>query len=204
MQAKLVCKKRTSHGKNEAGRLRRQGTIPGNLLSSGKAESISFDESEFLRLLNAGLKRSSLIDVDVEGGDQGTRALVKEVQRHPVTGKILHIDFYKVQTGKRILVEVPIMTEGLAKGVKGGGALETYINNLKVKATPETLIDFIKVDVTNMDVGDAVKVSELDIPKDWDVQARPEAIVLKVARSRMTAEEPAPGAAAGAEAKPAS
>lgn len=130
-ELKLESEARTDRGKNEAGRMRRDGRIPGNVISGGKSQVISFSNQDFQRLIQKGLRTSSLIQLDVKGGEMSGQVIVKEIQRHPVSGDVLHVDFYRVTEGRKTLVTVPIETTGFAKGVKAGGALEQYISKLK-------------------------------------------------------------------------
>ncbi len=185
MEKKLVCHTRTEKGKNAAGRIRRAGLIPGNLIKNGVSYPLTFDEPNFNKLLNTGLRQSTIIDLDVEDGEKGNRVIIKEIQRDPVTGVILHVDFYTVTPGQKVAVSISVETEGLSKGVKAGGALEHFIRLLKVKATPETLQDVIKVDISNLDVGDAIHLKDLNLPADWDLKLEGNPIICKISRGRM-------------------
>lgn len=193
----ITATKRDQFGKNEAGRLRRQGIIPCNLLDGGKSVLLGVNEREFGRLIQAGLRQSSTIELDVAG--QKERVIIKEIQRDPVSNQILHIDFLKVVTGKRTLLTVPVELTGQSKGVKAGGALEQYIRQLKVRATPETFVDVITVDVTELDVADAVHLKDLPTPQGWELLLEGNPIVVKVARGRTATAGPE-GAVAGAPA----
>ncbi len=186
MEKKLVCQKRTDTGKNAASRLRRSGFIPGNMIAEGKAVPLSVPQRDFNRLLGQGLRSSSLIELSIEGESSPSRVFVKELQRNPINGAPLHVDFYRVTPGRKVFVTVAVEYTGLSKGVKGGGALEHFIRTLKVKATPESLQDVITVDVTELDVGESVHLSDLGLPSDWELRMTGNPIVLKVARSRMS------------------
>ena len=200
----LNVKKRTEEkGKNEVGRLRRAGSIPGNLIAKGKSSPLSFGEKDFGNLIKAGLGSSSIIKLAMMERGEAAEAIVKELQRHPVNGKFLHVDFYKVSKGEKLWVKVAIEPHGLAKGVKAGGALEQYINNINVRTVPEALQELIEVDVTNLDKGEAVHFQDLNIPKEWETRIEGNPIVLKVARARVTvdtADEETEGQKEGAEA----
>ena len=203
MEKKLVCKKRSEKGKNAAGRLRRGGYLPGNVISDGKSIPLSVPQADFAHMLNQGLRPSTLIDLEIEGEAGPSRVFVKELQRHPVSGTPLHVDFYRVTPGRKVLVTVAVEHHGNSKGVKGGGALEHFIRTLKVKAVPESLKDLIKVDITDLDVGESVHLADLGLPSDWELRMTGNPVVLKVARSRMSrgeteTETPEKAAAAGA------
>ena len=192
---KLESKTRTERGKNAAGRKRREGIIPGNLMAEAKSTPIEIDSRVFGRMLAAGLRPSSLIELSVDG-QEARRVIVRELQRNPVSGTPVHVDFLQVVPGRKVTVKISVETTGISKGVKGGGALEHFIRVLKVRATPESLQDVVKVDITNMDVGDSVHVSDLGLPPEWEVDVRGNPIVLTISRSRMAqATTGEPGAA---------
>ncbi|HMZ37923.1 MAG TPA: 50S ribosomal protein L25, partial [Leptospiraceae bacterium] len=158
------------------------------------------------KLVQSGLRTSTVIELDVD--NQPNRVIVKEVQRHPVNGEILHVDFYRLTPGRRLTVNIPVTTKGNAIGVKDGGALEQFYNSVKIRTTPEALKETIEVDVTNLGVGDGVRLSALPVSKEWDIRLEGDPMILKVSRSRMTLEtDAAPGAegapAAAAAAAPA-
>ena len=199
MERKISAKKRDGNGSNLAGRLRREGRIPANLIGGGKAEGISVDEKDFGKLLNGGLRQSIPIDLDVDGSV--FRVVAKDLQRHPVTGRVLHIDFYKVINGQKLKVAVGIELNGLSRGVKAGGALEQYISTLKVRTVPENLQEKIEVDITPLEVGAAVHLSDLNLPESWEVILRGDPIICRIARSRMTTLTDQAGEKEGAESK---
>lgn len=199
----LTGKPRTESGKNAAGRLRRDGWIPANLIGGGKAENLAISEREFQKILTGGLRQSTIFNLEIEGGSTSS-VFVKELQRNPVNGRIMHVDFYRAIEGEKVLVPVAVETAGVARGIKAGGALEHFIRVLKVKATPESLTDVIRVDITDLDVGGIIFLRDLSIPADWDVLMEGNPIVLKIARSRLaraaeTSGQPGEAAAHAAE-----
>ncbi len=208
--------KRSSTGKNENNRLRAKGFVPVNILSNGKATSGSVDESEINKVISSGIRSATLLDLQYEG-EPAASVFVKEIQRFPATNQIRHIDFYKVTPGKKILARIAIKTSGVAKGSKAGGQFEHLIHEIKVKSTPEDLIDLITIDVTNMEIGQSIKISQLDVPKGWEIITNGDPIVTSVnitkailaaERSEKTEKEgkgkaPAKAAKAPAKAAPA-
>lgn len=188
----LTGKPRTESGKNAAGRLRREGWIPANLIGKGQAENLTISEREFQKILTGGLRQSTIFNLEIEGGSSN-RVFVKELQRNPVNGRIMHVDFYRATEGEKVLVPVAVETAGVAKGIKAGGALEHFIRVLKVRATPETLTDVIRVDISDLDVGGTIFLKDLSIPADWDVLMEGNPIVLKIARSRLARAAEVPG-----------
>lgn len=166
---------RNTTGKGPARRMRVAGLVPANIIGNGQATSASVVEKEIQKLIDSGIRKATLIEVELDGKKENV--FVKEVQRFPHTGQIRHIDFFKVTPGKKILTTVAVKTSGVAKGSKAGGQFEHLIHELRVKSTPEDLVDVITVDVSGLDVGMSIKVSELPTPKSWDIIVNGDPIV---------------------------
>lgn len=169
-------------GKGPNRRLRVQGRIPINVIGSGRSLLASVDENEMNKIIDSGIRPATLMDLEL--GSDTSRVFVKEVQRFPHTGQIRHIDFYQVIPGKQIATVVSIETKGTAKGSKAGGQFEHIIKKIKIKSTPEELTDIITVDVTNLDVGDSIKVSQLPVPASWEIVVNGDPIVASVMKTR--------------------
>ena len=100
-----------------------------------------------------------VVDLTIDG--KTVNAIMKDIQFHPVTDKILHVDFYQIDEAKPIVMEVPVKLEGLAEGVKAGGKLALQVRKLKVKALYSAIPERLIVDVTNLGLGKTIKVGEL-------------------------------------------
>ncbi|MCB1172902.1 MAG: 50S ribosomal protein L25 [Leptospiraceae bacterium] len=179
----LSATNREQTGKNAAGRLRAAGSIPANLIGGGEAQKIQILTSDFERLLAGGLRQSQIIALQKDGQD--TQVIVKEIQREPVKGDVQHIDFIKVHPGKKTLLKIAIESRGVARGVKMGGALEHFIRVLKIKAIPESFKDSIVVDISHLDIDQAIRLQDLDLPESWEILLEGNPIVMKVAPGRM-------------------
>lgn len=177
---------RTTRGKNEARRLRASGHLPANLMGQGQSTPISINEKEFERLLASGLRASSKIELNLAGTKQ--EVLAKDVLRHPVSGRVLHVDFYKTAPGHKFRLKVPVELKGFARGVKAGGALEHYVRFLDVATDSQSIIENIEVDVTDLGVGDAVHVNDLTLPSSWDMKLSGNPVICRIAESRVTAK----------------
>lgn len=99
------------------------------------------------------------VDLNIDGVEK--KAIVKDIQFHPVSDKILHIDFYEINETEPIVMEVPVKLNGLAKGVKAGGKLQSQMRKLKVKALYTHIPEKLDIDVTNLDLGKTIKVGEV-------------------------------------------
>jgi len=155
----LSAEKRVDTGKSIARRLRREGRVPGVLYGGeGEPTSISMDTIELGRLLR---KNHSIINVKVDGGDQ--RAVIKDVQNHPVSGNIAHIDFMRVVAGQEITVTVPLSMVGIASGTKTGGLLSTLLHELQISVLPRYMPENIEVDINALEIGDSIRVKDLNV-----------------------------------------
>jgi large subunit ribosomal protein L25 len=194
---------RTTTGKGPARRMRVAGLVPANIIGNGQATSASVVEKEIQKLIDSGIRKATLIEVELDGKKENV--FVKEIQRFPHTGQIRHIDFFKVTPGKKILTTVAIKTTGVAKGSKAGGQFEHLIHELRVKSTPEDLVDVITVDVASLDVGMSIKVSELPTPKSWEIIVNGDPIVTSCNKTKaiLAAERAEKADAENAAKKPA-
>ena len=178
----LKAEKRTLTGKNECNRLRASGKVPGNIIGSGESTPISIDDKELTLLVNSGIRQSTLIELDTNG--ESSTVYVKELQRAPESGDVRHVDFYKVTPGKKIKTKIAITVTGVAKGSKLGGRFEHLIHEIIVKTTPEDLKEVIDIDVNDMNIGDSVKISTLDVPKSWEILINGDPIVVHVIKTK--------------------
>ncbi len=101
-----------------------------------------------------------VVDLTIDG--KTVNAIMKDIQFHPVTDKILHVDFFQIDEAKPIVMEVPVKLEGLAEGVKAGGKLALQVRKLKVKALYNAIPERLVIDVTNLGLGKTIKVGELN------------------------------------------
>lgn len=178
----LKVNKRTETGKNANNRLRSQGLVPINIIANGEAISGSVAETEMEKILKSGIRPATLIELDLEG--QKMKAYVKEIQRFPGTTRVRHVDFYKVTPGKKIIAKVGIVTQGMAKGAKAGGQFVHLIHEIKVKSAPEDLKDVITLDVSDLDIGQSIKIKDLPVPKTWEILINGNPIVTSVNKTK--------------------
>jgi len=148
---------RTDLGKKATLILRREGGVPCVLYGGEENVHFSAPTKAFKKIVYT--PDFNIINVEVDG--KSHRAVMQDLQFHPVTDKLLHIDFMALTDGRPITASLPIVFEGLAEGVKAGGKLLPKERKLKVKALPENLISELKVDVTNLVLGKSVKVGDL-------------------------------------------
>jgi large subunit ribosomal protein L25 len=165
MTSTLRATPRTTHGKNAARALRRSGRVPGVVYGhGGEGRAISIDALEAERLLASISVENTLIDLMVEGGAP-TRALIREVQWHPVSPVLLHLDFLEVHAGEKVKLHVPIRLVGLAVGVDmHGGILDQSLYDLEIECLPNQIPEVAEVDVSALDVGGVLRVRDVALP----------------------------------------
>jgi large subunit ribosomal protein L25 len=187
----LAVEIRTDTGKGLARRLRQKGRVPAVLYGHGKASvSLVVDASaleHLLRTSDAGL--NTLIDLEGASEVKGRVVLVKELQRHPVAGTLVHADFFEIDTKALIHVAVPIRLNGNPAGVKSGGILEHTMREIELACLPTAIPDSLEIDVSHLEVGDAVHVSDLRLPEGVETVLEESLVVAHVAVPKIE-EEP--------------
>ena len=162
----LKVERRTATGKGVARKLRRQGQIPAVLYGEGDSIPLMADPKSLLRALGTEAGSNVILNLTVVDGQEHTRkAMVKEVQVDPVTGMILHADLLAISMERLIEVGVPVELVGVAIGVKEkGGIVNQILRELVVRCLPGAIPDKIVIDVSPLDIGDVLHVTDLPIP----------------------------------------
>lgn len=152
--------------KQKARRLRREGKVPGVLYGPKLSPvPLELNRKDFLTRV-AGLEGSHLVRMKSDSSSLANKvALVKEMQFHPVTGDILHADFYEVDLTAKIQVSVPLHFVGKAAGVVRGGILQPVVREIEVECLPLDIPEFFNVEVSGLDIGDSVHVEDLPMPE---------------------------------------
>lgn len=180
--AKLSAEIRDSRGKGPARRMRAEGRVPGVVY--GKDEetlTLSVDAGEAEHLFQAISVENTIVHLDLDGADGPVQTLVREIQVHPLRPGLLHIDFYRIRAGEKVEVEIPVNLNGVPDGVKNsGGILQQVIHELPVRVLPSEIPPSVEVDVTALDMGDAVHVAELELADEVEVLLDPERTVASV------------------------
>lgn len=156
---------------------------------------------EIEQLIQHAASENLLVDLSVPDDPKPKRlALVQDVQHHPLSGRVLHLDLHEVVETEKVTITVPLETTGEAVGVKtGGGVLEHVLFKLRVRALPKDLPEFIQVDVSGLDIGQSVHIGDIPVPEGVEIQGDKKIVVLSVAAPAVeTAETPAAEIVAGA------
>ena len=195
---------RTAAGKGVAGRLRRAQQIPAIVYGGpGGPLAVAVKTKDMAAMRAAQGRGNVLINLTLAvGAGDGTRTvLLKEVQRDPVRGGLVHADFLEISMDRKIRVEVPLILEGTPVGKTKGGLVESHLRRVTAECLPLAIPEAIRVDISALDVGDSLHVSDLPVPEAVRVLGDAGRTVVSVTVPAAE-EEAAPAAAEVAAAEP--
>ena len=172
---------RTDTGKGVARKLRASGKLPAVIYGhSEEPLPIELEQHNISATMRQAEGEKLLINLNVDGKDSGRKALIKDIQRDPVSGKILHIDFQHISMDEKIKIEVPLKIEGVADGVKNqGGIMSWNIRKVMVQCLPADIPDKITLDVTEMKIHDSIHVKELAVG-NFEILDDPEETIVSI------------------------
>ena len=191
--------KRATTGKKATRELRREGLVPCNLYGEKKGEN-GLPEALAFAIPATQLRKAVytphvyVVNLTIDG--EAHKAVMKELQFHPTTDALLHIDFYEVSETKPITIGIPVKLEGHAQGVRDGGRLSQAVRQLSVTAPYKQIPEELKIDVTNLKLGKAIKVAELQF-EGLEIATPAQVVVCSVKATRASRS----AAAAGEEAE---
>lgn len=160
--ARLTARSRTMSGKGAARQLRRSGRLPAVVYGRrDEAESLALDTHELSRLLSRIHAATTVIDLEVDGGEPRP-VLIREIQRHPYRTQLLHVDFFEIRADVKIRVSVPVHLVETPAGVEMGGMLQFLRHELEVECLPNEIPSEFKVDVSALEIGDSLHVSDVE------------------------------------------
>lgn len=188
--ASLRAESRTESGKGAARKLRATGRVPAVIYGHAREpQSLSVDARELGRLLDHVSAASTVVELGLGAGT--TRTLIREIQRHPVSRALVHVDFQELVAGERITVRVPLVFVGTPEGVRSeGGLLEEQLRDLEISADPASIPDHIDVDVSALAMGHPLHVRDLTIPAGVTVLTDEGDTVAMVTAPRVGEPEP--------------
>jgi len=196
----VTAQSRTESGKNENRRLRVKGLIPGVLYGAKKeAQHVAVSPKDIGAILKSASGENTLFELDLGGSRR--KVILKEFQREPLRGKILHADFYEVALDKKLEIKVHVEIVGVPVGVKTqGGILDFVTRELEIECLPADIPEKITVDVTELELGKHVRVSDLTFSDKVTVLTEADVVVVHVVAPRAEEVVAPVEAAAGAEA----
>ena len=180
----ISAEKRVDLGKKEAKALRAAGKVPCVVYGGETVHHFSATEIAFNNLVYT--PNVYAVAIDIEGTT--VNALIKDIQFHPVTDRILHIDFIELVPGQSVNTEIPVVITGNAIGVRNGGKLRKTLRKLSVRATPENLPDAVTLDISTMKIGEKIYVRDVDA-KGFDILTSGNAVIVAVKTARNVVED---------------
>ena len=176
-------------------RLRREGGVPANLYGREVSNiSLSIDDLDLTRLMAAGGHRGLLklqfTGENLPSGDALRTVMVRDIQRDPLSGRVLHLDFYQVDLKAKLTTEVPVRLLGEEVATKGEGVLQHGLRMIEVECLPTDIPDYLEVDISELEIGDSVTVADLGAPEGVDILTDLGEIIVTVVVPRMEIEEP--------------
>jgi large subunit ribosomal protein L25 len=191
--------KRESVGKKSSKAVRDAGMVPCVIYGGEQPVHFAADERAFKGLVYTPNAHTVVVELD---NGKKIDAILQDIQFHPVSDKILHIDFYQLKDDREIIMEVPVKIVGKSKGVMAGGTLRLNQRRLKVKALPKNLPDFVEADITELDMGNKLYITKL--PVDNFKLMHPDNTVVcqvKISRAALKAAQEAAKAEKGGKKK---
>lgn len=193
----LSGKKRTDVGKKASKLMRKEGLVPCNMYGEKKGEN-GLPEALSFAIPAADLRKLIytphiyVVNLDIDG--ETHKAVLKELQFHPVSDALLHVDFYEINEEKPITIGIPVKLNGLAQGVRDGGRINLSIRKINVTAPYQVIPEHLDIDVTNLRLGKSIKVGELSF-EGLEIATPAEVIVCSVKTTRASKSAAAAAAA---------
>ncbi|WP_411828021.1 50S ribosomal protein L25 [Luteolibacter sp. AS25] len=184
---------RLRSGSGKLKQMRREGWLPSVVYGRGVENvNLKVDAKTFSELLSHSTSDNILINLDVEG--EGTRSVfLKTIQHDPLTGVALHADFLAVNDKTEITANIPVNLVGESKGVKAGGILEQYAHTIEITCFPKDLPEGIERDISHLDDGDSLHISDLEFPEGVTPTHGPETVVAHIGKPAALVSEEASG-----------
>ncbi|WP_027418841.1 50S ribosomal protein L25/general stress protein Ctc [Crocinitomix catalasitica] len=175
---------RANVGKKDAKAVRVGGNVPCVIYGGEKQTHFSVSHVDMEKLVYT--PNVYLINVDVDG--KTTRAIIQDIQFHPVTDKIWHVDFIELDPKKKVKMNIPVHLEGRAIGVLNGGRLQQIFRTVKVFALPDNMPDSITVDITKLRIGHSIRIKDL-ATDTLEILNAPNAVVCSIKMARGAVDE---------------
>ena len=160
----LAARRRYETGKGAARRLRVVGQVPAVLYGKDQEPvSLTLDAREALHLFHSISVENTIVNVRIDEDKEELETLVREIQMHPYRPDIVHVDFYCIERGVELEVDIPANYVGTPLGVRDGGSLEVILHEFRVKCLPSNIPETVEVDVSALDIGDSIHASEISM-----------------------------------------
>jgi large subunit ribosomal protein L25 len=192
MGTSLLAQLREINTKGHMQKIRNEGLVPGIVYGGVKSTTpIQFNKKELEKLLNHSSKgMNTLIDIDIPEAGIET-VMIRELQRKPTTGALMHADFYRISLSERLHAEIQLAWIGESLGVKQGGLLQPGLRSVMVECLPAEIPDRLEVVVADLEIGDKLTVADLVFPPGINILNDPDEVVVSILSARVVEEEPA-------------
>lgn len=193
MNATLKAEKRESTGKGVARKLRAAGRLPAVVYGQGEAAThLTLDAADTRYLFERISVENTIVSLEVDGEKAPLPTLIREIQVHPFRPDLLHVDFLLVQKGVTIDVQIPVQLEGTPAGVKNdGGTIQQILHEMPVRVIPSKIPDAIVVDVSALELGESLHVSDVVMPEGVEANLELERTICTVAMPKGLASQAA-------------
>ena len=175
----ISAKLRNGTGKKDSKALRNQGNVPCVLYGGEKQVCFYAHENDFRNLVHT--PDVFIVELDIEG--EKYRAVMQDLQFHPVTDKLLHLDFLQIFEDKEVTVTIPVRLEGMSVGIRNGGVLSFRRRKIITRAIPGNLPDYIEINIEDLDIGQSIFIKDLRVDK-YSFLALDNAVVVGVRTAR--------------------
>jgi large subunit ribosomal protein L25 len=163
-RVKLKAAERSNLGRTAIKRTRAAGLVPAVLYGRSQAQPLEVNRVELAQMLNSSTSENILVDLEI-GAGKNRMAILQDIQKDPLKDTVLHVDFHEIDETMKLHVEVPVIELGEPVGVKtGGGVLDHVLRTLRVECLPKDLPSSIDVDVSKLEIGQAIHVGEISLP----------------------------------------
>jgi large subunit ribosomal protein L25 len=199
-QVKLKAERREDTGRSAVRKLKAQGIVPAVIYGGkDKPQPLQVSVRDITRMLSHASGENILVELEIGGEKSNRMAMVQEIQHSPLGGDILHVDFHAVSMDETIHADVPLEASGTPNGVKNfGGLLEQSLRTLAIECLPRDLPDRITVDVSALNIGDAIHVRDIQLPGGVTAKVQPDLTAFSVGAPVVEEEPVAAAAEAGA------
>lgn len=184
----IQSERRNDAGKGFARRLRAQGKIPAVLYGAGASTLLTLDPKEVAKILRSASGENTLITLQISGeadekkGAASRIAILRDFQRDPITGKVLHADLFEISMDEPISVKVPVEVIGsIPAGVKEGGVLQHNIREVEVRCLPSLIPDHIQIDASGLGIGQSIHIKDVHLEEGIEITDDPEQVLVSVA-----------------------
>ena len=187
----LIIKAEPRDTKITSKNLRKKGVVPAVIYNHGKTDQLQISVEEIKTIFSHGVSESQLYDV--EWGGKKERAFIKDYQMHPLTNQVVHLDFYRITYGEKVKTHIPLHLVGKSVGEKEGGVMEIFLHDIELEILPKHLVAQIEVDISGLNLGDALHVEDLTLPESAKILVEGNPVICNVAipRAKVAASDEA-------------